>query len=134
VEASTLVSSRPMGCGAAEQAGLGVDAVRDELCSYVVERLGDPRAVLVVDETGYSQEGTKSVGVARQYTGTAGRIENCQVGVVWPTPVRLTLAGKGWSDGWIRRLQPERPVRTVGVVVLDVDPQDLLEAQAARDS
>src|SRR5215216_7530844 len=58
-----------------------VEAVRDDLRAYVVEHLGDPRAVLVVDETGFLKKGTKSVGVARQYSGTAGRIENCQVGV-----------------------------------------------------
>ena len=63
------------------QAGWDADAVRDELRGYVVEHLGDPRAVLVVDETGFCKKGAKSVGVARQYTGTAGRIENCQVGV-----------------------------------------------------
>lgn len=57
------------------------EAVRDELRSYVVEHLGDPEAVLVVDETGFIKKGTKSVGVQRQYSGTAGRIENCQVGV-----------------------------------------------------
>jgi SRSO17 transposase len=57
------------------------DAVRDELRAYVVERLGDPAAVLVVDETGFLKKGTKSVGVHRQYSGTAGRIENCQLGV-----------------------------------------------------
>jgi SRSO17 transposase len=57
------------------------DAVRDDLVRYVVEHLGDPGGVLVVDETGFLKKGTKSVGVARQYSGTAGRIENCQVGV-----------------------------------------------------
>ena len=52
------------------------------LCrSYVVEHLGAPDGVLVVDETGFLKKGTRSVGVARQYTGTAGRIENCQIGV-----------------------------------------------------
>jgi SRSO17 transposase len=56
-------------------------AVRDDLRSYVVEHLGDPTAVLVVDETGFLKKGTKSVGVQRQYSGTAGRIENCQIGV-----------------------------------------------------
>src|ERR687889_872197 len=57
------------------------DAVRDDLRAYVVEHLGDPGAVLVVDETGFLKKGTKSVGVARQYSGTAGRRENCQVAV-----------------------------------------------------
>ena len=57
-------------------------AVRDDLGAYVFEHLGDEETgVLVVDETGFLKKGTKSVGVARQYTGTAGRIENCQVGV-----------------------------------------------------
>ncbi|WZO97488.1 IS701 family transposase [Isosphaeraceae bacterium EP7] len=57
------------------------DSVRDDLRAYVVETLGDPDAVLILDETGFLKKGTKSVGVARQYTGTAGRIENAQVGV-----------------------------------------------------
>src|SRR5512146_3272231 len=58
-----------------------VTGVRDELQGWVVERLGDPDGVLVLDETGFLKKGTKSVGVKRQYSGTAGRIENCQVGV-----------------------------------------------------
>jgi SRSO17 transposase len=57
------------------------DAVRDDLRAYVVEHFGEPDAVLVLDETGFVKKGTKSVGVQRQYSGTAGRIENCQVGV-----------------------------------------------------
>jgi SRSO17 transposase len=56
-------------------------AVRDDLIGYVAEHLGHPDGVLVVDETGFLKKGTKSCGVARQYSGTAGRIENCQVGV-----------------------------------------------------
>jgi SRSO17 transposase len=55
--------------------------VRDDLRDYVVEHLGDPTAVLVVDETGFVKKGTGSAGVRRQYSGTAGRVENCQVGV-----------------------------------------------------
>ena len=57
------------------------DLVRDDLRGYVVEHLGDERGVLVVDETGFLKKGIKSVGVQRQYSGTAGRIENSQVGV-----------------------------------------------------
>src|SRR3954470_10585130 len=57
------------------------DAVRDDLRSYVVEHLGDRDAVLVLDETGFLKKGEGSVGVQRQYSGTAGRIENCQIGV-----------------------------------------------------
>ncbi len=55
--------------------------VRDDLRSYVVEHLGDPGGVLIVDETGFIKKGTKSAGVQRQYSGTAGRVENCQLGV-----------------------------------------------------
>ena len=65
------------------------DAVRDELTRYVAEALGSPGGVLVVDETGFLKKGTKSCGVARQYTGTAGRVENAQVGVF------LAYAGAG---------------------------------------
>jgi SRSO17 transposase len=57
------------------------EAVRDDLRAYVVEHLGDPEAVLVLDETGFVKKGEKSVGVQRQYSGTAGRVENCQIGV-----------------------------------------------------
>jgi SRSO17 transposase len=57
------------------------DSVRDDLRAYVVESLGDPDAVLILDETGFLKKGARSAGVARQYTGTAGRIENAQVGV-----------------------------------------------------
>jgi SRSO17 transposase len=57
------------------------DAVRDDLRNYVAEHLGDPEAILIVDETGFLKKGRKSVGVKRQYSGTAGRIENCQIGV-----------------------------------------------------
>jgi len=57
------------------------DKVRDDVRDLVVEHLGDPGGVLVVDETGFLKKGTKSAGVARQYSGTAGRIENSQVGV-----------------------------------------------------
>src|SRR5229473_1452736 len=57
------------------------DAVRDELRGYVMEQLEDEQGVLVVDETGFLKKGKKSAGVARQYSGTAGRRENSQVGV-----------------------------------------------------
>ena len=57
------------------------DGVRDDLRSFVMEHLGDPDAVLVADETGDLKKGTATAGVQRQYTGTAGRIENAQVAV-----------------------------------------------------
>jgi SRSO17 transposase len=56
-------------------------AVRDDLRTFALEHLADPDGVLVVDETGFIKKGAKSCGVARQYSGTAGRIENCQIGV-----------------------------------------------------
>jgi SRSO17 transposase len=57
------------------------DELRDDLREYVLERLGDPDAVLVVDETGFVKKGRTSAGVQRQYTGTSGKIDNCQIGV-----------------------------------------------------
>ena len=57
------------------------DAVRDDLTRYVVDHLGETEAVLALDETGFLKKGEKSAGVARQYSGTAGRVENCQIGV-----------------------------------------------------
>jgi SRSO17 transposase len=68
------------------------DAVRDDLRGYVLAALGDPSGVLVADETGFLKKGTKSAGVQRQYSGTAGRIENCQLGVFLPT--RRAKAGR----------------------------------------
>jgi SRSO17 transposase len=57
------------------------DALGDDLQAYVVQHLSDPDSVLVLDETGFLKKGTKSAGVQRQYSGTAGRIEHCQIGV-----------------------------------------------------
>jgi SRSO17 transposase len=58
-----------------------VDGVRDDVRGYVTGQLGDPAGVLIADETGFIKKGTRSAGVQRQYSGTAGRTENCQVGV-----------------------------------------------------
>jgi SRSO17 transposase len=64
------------------RANWDADEVRDDLREYVLEHLfGEEGAVLIVDETGFIKKGQKSVGVKRQYTGTAGKTENCQVGV-----------------------------------------------------
>lgn len=57
------------------------DGLCDRVRSYALETLGDPDEVLVIDETGFLKKGVHSVGVSRQYSGTAGRIENCQIGV-----------------------------------------------------
>ena len=67
--------------------------VRADLRSFVAERLGDPVGVLIVGETGFLKKGTKSAGVQRQYSGTAGRVENCQLGVflAYASPVGRAL-------------------------------------------
>jgi SRSO17 transposase len=57
------------------------EALRDLVRDYVVETLAEPEAVLVVDETGFLKQGKASCGVARQYTGSAGKVTNCQIGV-----------------------------------------------------
>lgn len=56
------------------------DVLRDRVCDYVVEHLNDSRGVLVADPTGFAKKGTKSAGTQRQYSGTLGRIDNCQIG------------------------------------------------------
>lgn len=87
------------------------DAVRDDLRSYVVEHLDDEDAVLVVDETGDVKKGAGTVGVQRQYTGTAGRVENSQVAVylAYASPAghalidRALYLPKSWIDDPARR-------------------------------
>jgi SRSO17 transposase len=80
-------------------------AVRDDIRDWLVEHLGDPAAVLVVDETGDFKKGAHTVGVQRQYTGTAGKIDNAQVAVYL---TYATTAGHGVIDrelylpqGWL---------------------------------
>ena len=87
------------------------DLVRDDLRSYVAEHLGDTDGVLVVDETGFLKKGDKSAGVQRQYSGTAGRIENCQIGVflAYACAKGRTLLDRElylpqvWAEDWERR-------------------------------
>ena len=74
-----------------ERAHWSADAARDVLRDYVVEQLGTEDGVLIVDETGFIKKGVHSAGVKRQYSGTAGRVENAQVGVF------LCYAGQGGS-------------------------------------
>lgn len=93
------------------------DLVRDDLRSYVVEHLGDPNGVLVVDETGFIKKGVKSVGVKRQYSGTAGRIENCQIGVFLAYASskgrafldRKLYLPKEWAEDAVRRAEAGVP-------------------------
>ena len=63
------------------RAAWDADGVRDDVRGYVARYLGDAGGVLIVDETGFIKKGTRSAGVQRQYSGTAGRVENCQLGV-----------------------------------------------------
>ena len=93
------------------------DAARDLLRQYALEELADPQGVLVLDETGFLKKGTKSAGVQRQYCGSAGRIENCQVGVFLAFAGRRGRAlidrelylPKGWADDPARRQQAGIP-------------------------
>lgn len=87
------------------------DGVRDDLRQYVVEYLGDERAVLVVTETGFLKQGRRSAGVERQYNRTAGRVERCQVGVFLAYSSRRGRAivdremylPEDWQCEWDRR-------------------------------
>jgi SRSO17 transposase len=82
------------------------DKVRDALFGYVKKHLGDPQGILAIDETGFLKKGTASAGVARQYSGTAGRVENCQIGVflTYASPVGRTFLDrelylpKAWTE------------------------------------
>jgi len=94
------------------------DDLRDELMRYVSESLGEAEGILVVDETGFLKQGKKSCGVQRQYSGTAGRIENCQIGVFLtyasskghsPIDRRLYIPEKEWMDDPIRRKEAGVP-------------------------
>jgi SRSO17 transposase len=83
---SEMSKARPVGCGRRQQAILGrrdwdAEALGDILRDYVIEHLADDETVLVIDETGFLKQGKASCGVARQYTGFAGKISNCQIGV-----------------------------------------------------
>ena len=103
------------------------DAVRDDLQAYVVQHLSDPDGVAVLDETGFLKKGTKSAGVQRQYSGTAGRIENCQIGVF------LGYAGRHGQAlidralylpaDWAKDEQRRREARIPGDVVFTTKPK-----------
>jgi SRSO17 transposase len=93
------------------------DAVRDDLRDYVVSGLGTDNAVVVIDETGFLKKGRKSAGVRRQYSGTAGRLENCQIGVflAYATPQGRALIDRAlylpreWADDAPRRAEAGVP-------------------------
>jgi SRSO17 transposase len=103
-----------------DRAPWDADAVRDDLTEYIVEELGDPNGVLVVDETGFLKKGSHSVGVQRQYSGTAGRVENCQIGVFMAYAGqhgralmdRELYLPREWSDDIARRQAAKIPEHT----------------------
>ena len=124
--------ARKTGWQLAEQAGLDrpyrmqsllgrscwdADVLRDLVSQEVIACLGDRSGVLVVDETGFLKKGTHSVGVARQYSGTAGRVENCQVGVFLGYASRLGQAlidrrlylPEAWAEDDARRSRVQIP-------------------------
>jgi SRSO17 transposase len=110
------------------------EVVRDDVRGYVTEHLGDPGGVLVVDETGFLKKGTKSAGVQRQYSGTAGRIENCQVGVflAYAGPRGRALVDrelylpKEWASDPARRTEAHVPAQ-VGFATKPQLAQAMLE-------
>jgi SRSO17 transposase len=93
------------------------DAARDRLQQFVIETFGDPEGIGVVDETGFLKKGTHSVGVARQYTGTAGKRENSQVATVLSYATkdghvfldRELYLPQGWAGDRVRRAQAHVP-------------------------
>ena len=114
------------------------DLVRDDLRTYVVEQLGDPAAILVVDETGVVKKGTASAGVAKQYVGCVGKIENAQVGVfvAYASPQgvafldRTLYLPQEWTDDPVRRHQAGIPA-SVGFATKPQLAQTLLERARA---
>jgi SRSO17 transposase len=81
------------------QAVWDADAVRDDVRDYVIDHLADAQAVLVIDETGDLKKGTATVGVQRQYTGTAGKVDNAQVAVYLPGTRSSTVSCTCPRDG-----------------------------------
>src|SRR5436190_16588222 len=97
------------------------DQVRDQLQAYVREMMADPDGICILDETGFIKKGTKSVGVQRQYSGTAGRVENCQIGVflAYATEKGHTLVDrelylpKSWTNDQERCREADVPEEVV---------------------
>jgi SRSO17 transposase len=136
-------ATRKTGWQLAEQAGLArpyrmqsllgrgswsADALRAKVREEVISTLGEPNGVLVVDETGFLKKGTHSVGVARQYSGTAGRVENCQVGVFLAYASRLGQAlidrrlylPEAWAGDDVRRREAHVPEKVTFATKLQI--------------
>jgi len=97
------------------------DAARDRLLRYTIEVLGEAEGIGVVDETGFIKKGTHSVGVKRQYSGTAGKVENCQIGVFlsyWTAKGHVFLDRRlylpeEWCNDRERRAQAQVPEEVI---------------------
>jgi SRSO17 transposase len=115
------------------------NAVRDDLVAYVLSHLGDPEAVLVLDETGFVKKGTKSVGVAPQYCGAVGKIANCQIGVFLAYATRHGPAlldrelylPKAWEEDAERRAEAGVPAEARCIPKPTLGKQLLARAFAA---
>jgi SRSO17 transposase len=107
------------------------ELVRDDLRRYVVENLASRDGVLIVDETGFLKKGTKSVGVQRQYSGTAGKKENCQIGVFLCYASekgaafvdRALYLPRSWTEDAERRAEAFRRRRLQGRAPLRLGPR-----------
>ena len=95
------------------------DALRDIVREYALETLAEEGAVLVIDETGFLKQGKASCGVARQYTGSAGKITNCQIGVF------ATYASRHGHAFIDRRTLPPQAVLTAATCFLTVRQRNL---------
>jgi SRSO17 transposase len=111
------------------------DALRDLVRAEVMATLGHPRGVLVVDETGFLKKGAHSVGVARQYSGTAGRIENCQVGVFlgYASPLGQALIDRRLylPESWAADAERRRRTQVPEAVTFATKPQIACDLIAA---
>ena len=122
------------------QAVWDADAVRDVYQQFVNETFGDPAAVLVLDETGFVKKGTKSVGVQRQYSGTAGKVENCQLGVFLAYVTahghvlldRRLYLPQSWADDPPRRAAAQVP-EAVGFETMPALGRAMLEHAWVQD-
>lgn len=116
-----------------------VDGVRDDLRDYVVETLGSSDGVLVLDESGFLKKGMHSVGVKRQYSGTAGRVENCQIGVFLGYASekgqalidRALYLPQEWAADQARRREAKVPVEVTFATKPELGRQMLERAFAA---
>ncbi len=120
------------------QAVWDADAVRDAYQRFVIDTFGDPEAVLALDETGFLKKGTKSVGVQRQYSGTAGKVENCQLGVflAYVTDHGHVLLDRrlylptSWAEDAVRRAEAKVPEEVAFQTMPELGRAMLEHAQA----